>query len=254
MATVGERKGAEIVIRCPSCGDSSDPNKGHFYINPVKAVGHCMKCDYSPKITPAQLFKIFQTYDFDLAITVEREDEELPQLSPGAGSDRYSALDRFHVVDDDILYDAFISRTPGNPDDIAGIYLRGPNKFSRMDGRKSLGWSGNRLVSSADDPIILVEGPYDVRSDRYVCVFGMITKSSLKYLTGHYVILMPDGDIWFDEKRRRSLITLAIESGYKFPGPAVTEVYYIKDGKDPDEAQNGDVRSFDRQKLVSLLR
>lgn len=256
MAQVGQRKHGEIIIRCPECGDSSkSQTKAHFYVNVIKGVGHCMKCGYSPVLSPKQLFEIYNTYGMEIEATYEREESSIvAQISPGPGSPRFSALDRFHYEEDGILYDAFVSRRPSSPGDINGVYLRGPNKFSRMEGKKLIAWPGNSLVSSEDDPIIVVEGPYDVRGDRYSCVFGLIAKRSLQNYASHHVILMPDGDIWEDQIKWRSLLRLALDSGYKFLGPIVHEVWYIRDGKDPDEATNSDVRSFNRRKIASLLR
>jgi hypothetical protein len=64
--------GKEINCRCPSCSDSKDPTKGHFYIGVPQTetdlpVGYCQKCHFGCLITQQRLLE-WGIYDADLAL------------------------------------------------------------------------------------------------------------------------------------------------------------------------------------------
>jgi len=228
----GERKGNEIWLRCPFCGDSQkDANKAHYSIN-TEGKYHCLRCGVGGRLALRDYLKYVYTDHSDLISdvqdTVDWEDI-LDELIPGPAYSRRSALDRFHVANVGRNYDVFLSRdTEG---DIVGLCLADlSNRRKLVVGRKAFGWTGRHLTSSRKAPLRLVEGPYDVLSERDVCTYGIPAPRQLRALQGHYVIICPDGDVWPDITKRRTVLKLL-----DVPGPTVLGYERLADHQDPDE-------------------
>ena len=173
--------------------------------------------------------------------------EEL--LLPGPGNTRSSALERFHLQDAfSGSQDVFLSR------DIFGetVGLVVVSEFKKATyGAQSLGFSGDQLLSSPDDPIRIVEGPYDVLSSRDVCVFGLPSKASVVDLVGHYAILCPDGDVWGDRSKRDTVMGALVSH----KAPTWVSVEVLDSDKDPDEVPDyNDRRRISPKVLVSQWR
>jgi hypothetical protein len=137
---------------------------------------------------------------------------------------------------------------------VIGQYFRREGKLSITSGESGLDWVGDGpVVSSPDDPIRLVEGPYDVISDRDVAVFGFLSRRDLEMLQGHCVILCPDGDVWQDQALATKISRL-LEWAFNSPkAPHVVGLEYLKEGKDPDEVPIADRAFITRAKLIRGL-
>jgi len=163
--------------------------------------------------------------DYDLSPTKFREVFEL--LLPGPASIRHSALDRYKLGPKDV----FLSRRPDG--ELVGLAIvDGRNR--RVIGHRSFGYAGTHLFSSPDDPIRLVEGPYDCIGKRDVCVFGSISVKHIKNLKGHVVLLCPDGDIWQDNMKRASFLR-CLRPLYQSFGASIAGVELLSKGLDPAE-------------------
>lgn len=195
----GEIRDDELYIRCPSCGDSdSDPTKAHCSINLRKFVFYCFRCGDSGRLTTRQAFSLLSNLngDFDFRSAEETEDDELPDVLPGAGSSRASKLQRFHYIDQNqITWDAFQMRQVQD-NQVTGYHMRyGKQKYTFGD--KTAEWiETGPLISSVNKPITLVEGPYDVVYPNWVSVYGLLNRTTVSQFKGHYINLCPDGDCW----------------------------------------------------------
>jgi hypothetical protein len=155
------------------------------------------------------------------------EFEELfERLLPGPGTSRFSALDRFQHNKRDV----FLSRSPSG--ELIGLALAGRGPQRSIIGHRGFGFKGDELTSNPENPIRLVEGPYDVLTDRDVCVYGLLTVRHMRALKGHCVILCPDGDVWMDEAKQKSILRCLQDNHL---GASVVYVERLEDDKDPDE-------------------
>jgi len=231
----GERVGNELWLRCPHCGDSQkNKDKAHYSVN-AEGLYHCLRCGAGGRLHLRDYLAFVWKDHRDLikpeALTGPDTDWEdvLDELIPGPGYPRQSALDRFHVQTASALYDAFLSRNTRG--DITGLCLADlDNRSKIVVGTKTLGWTGERLLSSPDRPLRIVEGPYDVLSDSDVCTYGLPTKNQLKRLKGHYLIICPDGDVWPDPGKRAAMLNLL-----RVEGPTILGFEVLDDGMDPDD-------------------
>lgn len=179
-------------IRCinPECGDSVKHNwKAHCLVD-KKGSTYCFKCGQSTTLSIDLLMQIAlgnKSIDeaLDEAIAIRTD------LRPWA-SQRPTRLATYGI-DDDPLAVAFPMRDHNG--EIIGWHDRKPGEKGINTGRRGLGYVGRTPKSSPANPLIIVEGPFDVISDRHVCTFGTITKSTFRYLKLHYVWLQPDPDI-----------------------------------------------------------
>lgn len=244
-------RGDELFVRCTFCGDSrSNPNLAHLSINVKNSLYHCFKCGQSGKM-PLNLVIDFTTragYDFfsqldhslshssvidDVWGDNQEDDEVWPDLYEGAAFPRKSKLERFHAQYQNKRWDAFTMREANG--DECGVHLRRPDAKS-SHGDVGFGYTGEYLTSSDDNPLYLVEGPYDVVRADHVCTFGLITSAVLSRLRGQAVILVPDGDVW----SRRDLLYRTSETWAKtkrrgWRGAYVVGIDILPDGADPDE-------------------
>lgn len=194
----------ELWLRCPFCGDSERNRwKAHFSIN-GEGLYYCLRCKASGRLPIRERVRILSKYGVDYGIhadnKTERWEDTWDKLLPGPGTTRNSCLRRFHLLTTKGFYDVFSIRTRDSR--IVGIQLvntRTRRKRIRGQVRRGLGFV--RLESSPEEPLIIVEGPYDVVEDNYVCTFGIPSYSQLKELRGHFIMLYPDGDVWYDRRQ-----------------------------------------------------
>lgn len=256
---LGYRSPRQIILRCPYCGDSEDPQSGHLSIDPVTGMYHCFRCKAGGKLPVRILFSLLQAQNMEvyLATDIDGEDGEEKEEKgliyyPGAGTIRPSLLPRFHTAEGHDAFESFDSL--GN---LVGVQVRKPGKQHYTVGKTLFAWADPRgLVSTVDDPLTLVEGPYDVVDERDVAVFGVIHKKALKRLAGHYVILKPDGDVYQKPDLRRGFIAmLKARSELR---ATIVGIDVLLSGKDPDEADEGDIIQLrsdrDIDYLVKLLQ
>lgn len=233
----------ELWIRCPYCGDSSsDPEKCHFSINLEKWLYHCHRCNAGGKLSTREMVNLITSRHLDISIfsgpprRIDQSEQTLPELIPGAGSPRKSLLERYHLTLNEHVWDSFYLYEPKDSSEgPVGVHIRnGSRKFTI--GKRGWAWPGQALLSSTDDPLLLVEGPYDVISSRMVSKFGLITYKSLKDLVGHVVILVPDGDTWDPRLRlAKQTVELLRDSLYSRPDyPVILGLYKLPENLDPD--------------------
>ena len=260
VARHGEIIDGELWLRCPDCGDSSThPNKAHFSINTRTGKYHCFRCGTGGTVPPRYFFRILGLVDVEDVVGPIFEEEEVIDPLPGAGSGRSSCLERYHLVtvQDEaphkLVWDAFEMRNAKTGEN-SGWMLRRPKK-SMATGHRGYGWVGEDTPRSTIlDPLKVVEGPYDVVSDRHICVYGFISNASLRGLRGHYVKLIPDGDVWSNpDLRRRFAITLK-QGFFQVSMPTIMKVSMIPDDRDPDEMPEDKMLHFDRRELPKLMR
>ena len=95
------------------------------------------------------------------------------------------------------------------------------------------------LLSNINNPLVIVEGVYDVLTPQCLCTHGTITYSKLSHLIGHYLIFQPDGDVWQDEHKIRKLYQDAKRLSYI---NMVLGFNYIPDGLDIDQIEQSMVQ------------
>lgn len=250
--TVGSVKGQELWLRCPDCGDTHrNPHKGHLSVNLTKSVFYCVRCGYSGSLTTRQLLELAIRYDLGALASVPAS-HVIESVEETAGSPRFSALKRQHYTDSsDVTWDVFEIRDPIHNEQV-GQYLRNGSQ-SLIMGESGLGWVGDRLISSADQPLRVVEGPYDVLERRDVCCYGFLRSQILKQLRGHYVLLCPDGDVWQDEFLREKFKRFLSWALHSPKAPEVIGLEMLPDGKDPDECHPADRLFVPRSRLLRTV-
>jgi len=243
----GEVKNGELWLRCPFCGDSQrDSRKAHYSVNRA-GLYYCVRCHRGGRLPLSVYLRLLTDGPLRSGGDALDDDWEdlLEELDPGPGSQRFSALDRFHIGDPGGgALDVFLSRNVDG--EIVGLALAGEGRKT-VEGRKLFGFAGDEaLVSTPDDPLRIVEGPYDVLSDRDVCVFGLPSVKVMRRLRGHFVLLCPDGDVWPDFTKRQVIMRALSDTR----GPMYVGVEMLRDGEDPDEIPYEDRRRVDARKLV----
>lgn len=257
--------GGEYWLRCPYCGDSeNDPNKAHFSINLRSGLYFCLRCNARGKLNKKAQFELFGRLPVDLseeAINkVDTEDqfrEILDRLEEGAPWSRPSLLPRYTYTDDyGQVWDAFISYDNHDGAEI-GVLLRladTQQKKAYFYGSRGFSWVGDSFPSSANKPIRLVEGPYDVITPQDVVVFGLLSKYTVSEFTGENIILCPDGDVWQKENLRKPFFTLLRYLLYQsYAVPWLVGVEYIPEGADPDECPPDQRLFITRQEVATKL-
>lgn len=232
-ALVGQIKNGRLYVRCWNCGDSENPTHAHCSIT-VEGLYYCVRCGKGGRLESKEFLKHITDVNFDLMMqesyTPTRWQAIYDKLLPGPGSNRPSALERYHLEGERGTEDVFLSRNAFG--DTIGLAIVGTDRQRRMVGQKGLGYAGmDVLISTPDRPLRLVEGPYDVRTHRYVCCFGLPDRSAMQYLRGHFLILCPDGDVW-NAKDKLAVIYRILQNYRDW----IMGVEILPDGVDPDEA------------------
>jgi hypothetical protein len=247
-----------LMVRCPFCGDSQhSQTKAHLSISVQSGVYHCFRCKVSGKLTAQQSLQLFSN-DWPAVEAIEPSNPEnitefISSLQAGPGTTRASLLNRHHTIYHGETRDVFLMLDPYDCHP-TGVHLRSP-EFSKNFGDVGVAWPGDHnwiLISSESQPLRLVEGPYDVVEVRDVCVFGTISQSVLKLLSGHHVILCPDGDIWQDP----GLNAAFMRTVNKILGVSTINLVGIEvlpDGKDPDQVSPADRPRMARGDVIHYL-
>lgn len=214
-------------IRCPKCGDS----KKHLYKKHCAIYDdgstYCFRCQESSKLSIEALLAI--------ALGDMTTDEVLDgawdetSFWP-APSTRFTRL-QVYLREGFDECDSFQMRKPNG--DVVGWHDRtvGSKTFTN-EGHRGLGFVGSSLTSSPSSPLVVVEGPYDVITDRHVCLYGAITKSSLRRLRLQHCWLHPDPDMVSTAAQRMEFVSMArfVRDEY-----GVFIYGYILSNGDPDE-------------------
>lgn len=185
--------------RCQECGDSKKLYKAHCMVD-RKGSTFCFKCGASTQLDLGTLVEI--------ALGDKTVDEALAEaltyvLIKDFVPSRFSNLTPY-MVEGDPTAQSFQMRDHDGR--VIGWHSRYPDKAMSNEGRKGLGYVGDKLVSTPSKPLTVVEGPFDVLTDRHVCTFGMITNSALKFMRLQYVWLQPDPDTLDTKAKRKKLV------------------------------------------------
>lgn len=253
MARNGQVLQNELYIRCPNCGDTKNSRtRAHFSVNLITGKAFCFRCGYGVVLSNNQLLELASHEKVQITGLEEASlTPSWPELSEGASTTRRSALERFHAIYDKKFWDAFESRDIYGH--FQGLVLRRPHGQSKAFGEVHFGFVGEDFPSSdEDDPLYLNEGPYDVTDERDLCVFGLIRQQHLQHLSGHSVILVPDGDVWQKPHLLKGMIRLlekTVSPGNNFRSKSrkkrtllsasVVGVDFITTGEDPDSVPKG---------------
>jgi hypothetical protein len=216
-------------IKCQECGDSKKSrNKAHCMVDD-KGSTFCFRCGHSTQLDIGSLIDIAlgdKTIDEALDDALARDREEAYVWTRGTVLQQYAIQGENHLVSYE-MRDCNGNRT--------GWHNRNTRiKECENEGRRGIGYAGDNLVSSPSSPLIIVEGPADVITDRHVCVFGTISASSLKHCRLQYCWLQPDPDQIDTVINRRKFIN-------KVYWPAINDGMVFCQGiivgnGDPDEA------------------
>lgn len=245
MPQLGYQTTTEYVTRCPSCGDSENVDHGHLYVNKITGAFYCQKCGYKG------------VHDFVISTSIPENQTtsdnkpKLVKIQELPYSNRASNLNRFTAEYNNKLWDAFPTYdASGN--ELGTMLRRNKPKEAFMYGTRGIAYpfAPKPLQSHSSAPIRIVEGPYDVLDDKSVSVFGFLTYTTIsKYFVGHYVDLMPDGDVW--TKHKNSFMK-TVHSLLSSSTIYLTGVYRLPDNLDIDET-NEKIEYIPRSELLKVL-
>ena len=188
-------------IRCVECGDTKKhQNKAHCFVD-SKGSTFCFRCGHSTQLSISTLLEI-ALGNIDIDEALEAADMAHDDVRPWI-SVRRTKLAVFGREDKPAQV-CFPMRNHNG--ETVGWHDREPGYKGLNYGRRGLGFVGDKLTSSQSSPLVVVEGPYDVLSDRHVAVFGLITPSALRFLRLQHVWLFPDPDI-LNTSAKRSLFS-----------------------------------------------
>lgn len=197
---VGERNERYTVARCPDCGDSKNPKHGHLLVFNDGGTW-CAKCGESNSLSVGALLAIATgATSIDEALDGGFDDWRELYRAKQAAPPRHTRLETFST---DLGEDYWAWQMRNCRGEVVGWHNRDKtSKAFHNEGNSGLGYVGPRLVSKPNMPLTIVEGPWDCIYDRYVCVFGSLTKSRLVQLRFQWIWLYPDPD-WIDTKVKR---------------------------------------------------
>lgn len=230
MTTGAQDEDGVRWLRCPSCGDSqTNSRKAHMMVD-TKGSTHCFKCGESTQLDIGQLLDVVLGNR-----TIDEIVEETFDPDYVRGSKEQARFSRLETYEEDGVpgADAFEMRNQHGKR--VGWHIRFPRKQFKNEGDRGVGYvSSGPLRSTPAEPLILVEGPYDVVKDNYACVFGTITAGLLsKYFKIQWVWLYPDPDqVDTSIKRQRfveKVVQPALDAGAFIQG-------VILGNDDPDKA------------------
>ncbi len=226
---VGQRYKDGTVMRCIECGDSKNPRSGHFVVFDDGGA-HCFRCGFSTRLPLDVLLKIAMEQ-----VSIEEAIEEIwdpePRVQHLVGRATY--LDKF-LIEGQPGWDSFEMRNANGT--VVGYHNRRTNsKEFTNEGQRGIGYVGDSLISTPDKFLYIVEGVFDVLSERHVCVFGSIANSTLnKFFKLQWVFLWPDPDILATSvKRKRFLDTVLLPA----TDSLVNVMGIVVSDADPDEAK-----------------
>jgi hypothetical protein len=200
-----------IMLRCPHCGDSFNPQNAHLGVW-NSGTYNCLKCGTSGLLSIGDRLDLGITFSKTVntkkTIAFDEPDKELPF----SHSKRPTKLPVTAVRIRDEWYDKFLMHNAQGK--YLGYHLRKSGKDKRAytileaDERKGILYPNapKPLTSTREKPIIVVEGPYDVIAENCVSVLGWIGPKSVEHFYMDYVLLMPDGDVWADTTKTKSFL------------------------------------------------
>jgi hypothetical protein len=221
-------------LRCPSCGDSqTNRGKAHMMVD-TDGKTYCFKCNEFTQLSIGALL--------DIALGNKTLDETVEEsFDPDyvRGEKEQARFTRLETYEEEDVpgADAFEMRNQHGKR--VGWHIRFPRKQFKNEGDRGIGYvSSGVLRSTPAEPLVLVEVPYDVVKDHYVCVFGTINAGGLsKYFKIQWVWLYPDPDqVDTSTKRERFLervVKPALDAGVFIQG-------VILGNDDPDKATKED--------------
>lgn len=124
---------------------------------------------------------------------------------------RQTLLDRY-VVPDNHKAEAFSMRNSRGQ--LIGYHSRYPGKVMVNEGHRGICWAGAdddepaALTSSYENPLYIVEGPYDVTKSRRVSVMGSISLSTMKHFKAQHVYAWSDPDVINTKQKRAQFINM----------------------------------------------
>lgn len=203
----------KIICRCPFCGDSEKhPTKGHLTIYLSSLSFYCFRCRISGELSIRDAMQLLSLMPsdgegiFNGGVTPGLRFHAVPEAftpARGLATEPPSAwktlirpgsrLSYVHQRWQTEQFDIFEVRNRAN--ERTGFHLRGlTEKKIYTVGKVSLGIPKGRI-----DPkkiYHLVEGPYDVVRDDFICTYGIPTASQVQELRLLSLVLIPDGDVW----------------------------------------------------------
>lgn len=186
--------------RCGECGDSRKSWKAHMLID-EKGSTYCLRCGHSSHLSVENLIALVLG---DKSIDEVLEEQSASVREPKQVWHRAPLLPQYEIVDEPDWVSFEMRDANGNRVGWHNRNMR--DKKCDNDGKRGIGYLGRSLVSSPSRPLIVVEGPADVLTERDVCVFGTISYSVAKWLRLQYVWLFPDPDQLDSQHKRRRFV------------------------------------------------
>jgi len=179
-----------LFIRCIECGDSyKRQHIAHMGIDLATGLWYCHRCGSGGRLTANQFLEYTSGITISMPETLIELDHyhTLPHILV---DERYTLLISQQNID--MGYRQWAMRKPNG--EVIGYHHRyAGGKQSENIGYRGLGYVGKELSST--NILRVVEGVYDVVLPDSVCVFGKITRSSIKLLQHYPLCLTPDTDI-----------------------------------------------------------
>lgn len=187
-------------VRCEVCGDSRKSWKAHKLID-KKGSTYCLRCGHSSHLSIENLISLVLG---DKSIDEVLDEQAGAIRTPKQVWNRAPLLPQYEIEDEPDWVSFEMRDANGNR---VGWHNRNMReKQCDNDGKRGIGYVGRSLVSSPSRPLIVVEGPADVLTERDVCVFGAITRGSAKWLRLQYAWLFPDPDQLDSRAKRRRFV------------------------------------------------
>lgn len=196
-----------VYYRCPNCGDSDNPNKAHCFVD-VQGNSYCYKCNTVSTLDMTQyLYVMLNVAGLEEVIASDWQPFELEPLL-GLENRRPTLLTRYVIPDNDKA-DAFAMRNARGR--LVGYHSRLPGKVMLNEGDRGIDWVGSKdelLTSNSNDPIYIVEGPFDVVKPRYVSAMGSLSLSVFRHVKAQTCWAWPDPDIINTPAKRKSFVEM----------------------------------------------
>jgi hypothetical protein len=194
-------------FRCLECGDSQKRAYiAHAFVD-RNGNTYCYRCQHSSRLS------VDQYIDLLLGETTIDEiiqgDWKPPQDVIRHYQGRETLLVKY--FDPSMQNDCFSMRNQRGQ--LIGWHERKPNKVMHNQGQRGINWygadDGIELISSPDNCLDVVEGPFDVTATNRVPVFGEITYGSLRQLRYQHLVLWPDPDVLDSPYKRKAFVNMA---------------------------------------------
>lgn len=190
-------------FRCTECGDSDNPKHAHAFVD-KRGDTYCYRCNHVSHLTMQQ-FLYVQLDMCDLDEVISDDWKPFP-LEPFFPTGRRNTLLTRYEGDHDI----FAMRNARGR--LVGYHHRKPNKVMLNEGDRGIDWpdshNGTLLTSSKDNPLYLVEGPFDVINQQYVAAMGSISPTVMKHLKAQTVWAWPDPDVINTSIKRKKFVDM----------------------------------------------